>query len=118
MKKINNKENFSSAAALLGSIKSPKKAVSSRANGKLGGRPKEFYTITAQKTGNTPETMYDDIIFEQFKVKAKSHTQHWPYSIFLNDISADALKKINDFRAQGCEIWTEVGGRKVGIENK
>jgi len=38
------------------------------------------------------------------------------YLIFKERV--DALKKINDFRAQGCEIWTEVGGRKVGIENK
>lgn len=109
---------ISEAAKLMGSKKTDKKAASSRENGKLGGRPKEFYTVTAQKTGNTPETMHNDIIFKQFKVKAQSHTQHWPYSTFLNDISSDALKKINDFREQGCKIWTEVGGRKVGIENK
>lgn len=109
---------ISEAAKLMGSKKTEKKAASSRENGKLGGRPKEFYTITCQKMGNTPETMYDTIIYNQFKVRAQSHTQHIPYSTFLNGLAVDALKKINDFRAQGCEIWTEVGGRKVGIENK
>ena len=36
-----SKKNKNSAAFLLGSIKSKKKAESSRKNGKLGGRPKK-----------------------------------------------------------------------------
>jgi hypothetical protein len=36
----------SQSAAALGSIKSDKKAASSRENGKLGGRPKRFYLST------------------------------------------------------------------------
>ncbi len=35
------KENLSSAASALGSIRSPRKAAASRANGRLGGRPKK-----------------------------------------------------------------------------
>ena len=36
-----NKSNISKAASLLGSKKSPRKASSSKRNGRLGGRPKE-----------------------------------------------------------------------------
>ena len=39
-KKIGIKNENSAAAAALGSISTPKKAASSRENGKLGGRPK------------------------------------------------------------------------------
>jgi hypothetical protein len=38
---MNEKELISKAMSLLGKIKSKKKARSSRANGKLGGRPVE-----------------------------------------------------------------------------
>jgi hypothetical protein len=36
---MNEKSKFSKFASLLGKIKTPKKAIASRKNGKLGGRP-------------------------------------------------------------------------------
>ena len=36
------KNDIKKAAAILGSIKSPKKSASSRENGRLGGRPKNY----------------------------------------------------------------------------
>lgn len=41
MRNMERPENFNSVMAYLGSIKTPKKARSSAANGKLGGRPKK-----------------------------------------------------------------------------
>ena len=40
-----NKSEISKAAAALGRMTSPKKAVSSRENGKKGGRPKQNYMV-------------------------------------------------------------------------
>jgi glucose-6-phosphate isomerase len=78
----------------------------------------EFYTITCSKTGNTPETCQDFIIYEVFKVRASGHAQHIPNSTLLNGLSSKALKKINDFRLKGCRISVRIGGYEVGIENK
>lgn len=46
---MKNKKNISAAATVLGSIKTAKKAASSRANGKKGGRP--TYWTTEKKAG-------------------------------------------------------------------
>ena len=115
-------KKLSTAAAILGnkggSSKSEAKQSAARENGKKGGRPQEYYTITCQKMGNTPETQDDAEIYEVFRVRATSHTQHWPYSTFLNGLAPADLDKINSFRAKGYEVTTTVGRSSVGIENK
>jgi hypothetical protein len=67
------KSELSSAAAALGSIKSDKKAASSRENGKLGGRPKGTKVLIKNQFHNTEKV---------FSIKS---------SYFGNDPDFDAL---------------------------
>lgn len=52
-------------AVALGSIKTARKAKSSRANGKLGGRPRSAFTVAASENGPTLKsfTTWADALF-------------------------------------------------------
>jgi len=74
--KQNMDEKIKNAAALLGSISTPKKSASSRENGKRGGRPKSRY-IEIDTKGRfsllvTPPKKEDHVInYRQYGVLAK-----------------------------------------------
>lgn len=70
----------------------------------------EYYTIHAVK-GDFGEDCHE------FKVRAKSHTQHDPYSTRLNGLSDGALKKIRQYKDDGYQVSAMVGGNSVAVKN-
>lgn len=87
--------NISSAAAALGSIKSPKKAASSRENGKLGGRPgKNKYWVVMCSDGHGWEEVYDGL---------------WGYKTRIYRTKKEAEKHMRDMTNDKC--WRDTNFR-------